>query len=256
MSVTINYCDMDCVYCWREHYNEPFTDLDAPEELLEKAVLAQRRLISGFGGFEGTNKEKLKQAADPTQFAISLTGETLYYPRLSGFIKELNKRNFSSFVVTNGMLPDRLAVLEPPTQLYISLDASNPELQIELCKPIHKDPWDRLLRSLDILSKLRSKTRTAVRITLIKGMNMIQPERFAELISRADPMFVEVKAYMFVGASCLRLSMDNMPRHHEVRSFAEEIAKYAGMKIIDEQEESRVVLLMREDFPGRIMDRC
>ncbi len=254
MSVTINYCDMDCIYCWREHYNEPFTDIDDPGQLLEKAIQAQRKLISGFGGFEGTNKDKLRQAADPNQFAISLTGETLYYPHLSQFIKTLKKNGASSFVVTNGMLPEKIEQLEPPTQLYISLDAYNKDLQKQLCKPIHKDAWDRLLRSLDILSRLKSKTRTALRITMIKGMNMDNPGGFAYLIRRADPMFVEVKAYMFVGASRLKLSMENMPRHHEVKEHAQLIADSCNYKIIDEQEESRVVLLMKEDFDGRIMD--
>jgi len=66
-------------------------------------------------------------------------------------------------------------------------------------------------------------------------------------------MFVEVKAYMFVGSSRQRLEMKNMPYHHEVKEFAEEIAKHCGMKIIDEQEPSRVVLLMKEDRNDRIM---
>jgi tRNA wybutosine-synthesizing protein 1 len=253
LSVTVNYCDMDCVYCWREHYNEPFTNIDDPKALLEKAIAAQRKLLSGFGGLDKTNKEKLKQAQDPNQFAISLTGETLYYPHLSDFIRELKKQNFSSFIVTNGMLPDVLEKLEPPTQLYISLDAPNKELQEKLCKPLHKDAWERLLKSLDILKSMKSKTRTCLRITCIKGMNMINPEGYAELIKRAEPHFVEVKAYMFVGASRLKLSMDNMPLHPEVKEFAEQIAKAAGYKVIDEHEPSRVVLLMKEDFPDRIM---
>ncbi len=253
MSVTINYCDMDCVYCWREHYNEPFSDLDDPVELVDKAILAQRKLISGFGGFEGTDKQKLKEAAEPNQFAISLTGETLYYPRLSEFIRELKKRNFSSFIVSNGMLPDVLQNLEPPTQLYISIDAPDPELQKRICKPLHEDSWDRLLSSLKILSQLKSKTRTCLRLTLIKGLNMVDPKGYADLIVLADPHFVEVKAYMFVGASRLRLSMDNMPRHEEVRAFAEEVARLSGYQVIDEQKESRVVLLMKEDFDGRFL---
>jgi tRNA wybutosine-synthesizing protein 1 len=245
---------MDCVYCWREHYNEPFTDIDYPKELLDKAIAAQRKLLSGFGGLDKTNKKKLEQAQDPNQFAISLTGETLYYPHLSDFIRELKKRNFSSFVVTNGMLPDVMEKLEPPTQLYLSVDSPNRQLQEKLCRPLHKDSWQRLMRSLEILKHLKQKTRTCIRITAIRGMNMVEPERYAKLISIADPHFVEVKAYMFVGASRLRLSMDNMPLHQEIKAFAEEIAKHCGYKVIDEHPASRVVLLMKEDFKGRIMD--
>ena len=201
LSVTINYCDMDCVYCWREHYNEPFTDIDNPEDLIDKAVSAQRKLLSGFGGLDKVNKEKLAEAQDPNQFAISLTGETLYYPHLSNFIKELKSKGASSFVVTNGMLPNVLANLEPPTQLYLSLDSPDKETQQKLCKPSHPDAWDRLTKSINILKQLKTKTRTCIRITAIKGLNMIQPDSYANLIKLADPHFVEVKAYMFVGAS-------------------------------------------------------
>jgi tRNA wybutosine-synthesizing protein 1 len=253
MSVTINFCDMDCVYCWREHYNEPFTNIDDPKELVEKAVAAQRKLLSGFGGLEKTNKKKLKEAQSPTQFAISLTGETLYYPKLNDLIKELKKKDCSVFIVTNGMLPEVLEKLEPPTQLYVSLDSPDKALQEKLCKPLHKDCWERLMRSLDILKKLKSKTRTCLRITAIKGMNMIDPEGYAALIKRAEPNFVEVKAYMFVGASQLRLEIKNMPRHKEVKEFAEQIAKASDYKVIDEHPKSRVVLLMKEDLKERMM---
>lgn len=253
MSVTVNYCDMDCIYCWREHYNEPFTKIDDPATLVDKAVAAQRKLLTGFGGFENTDRNKFSEAQQPNQFAISLTGETLYYPHLSEFIRELKKRGFSSFVVTNGMLPDVLLKLEPPTQLYISLDAPDKELQEKLCKPLHKDSWERLLRSLDIAREIKDRTRTCLRITCIKDVNMISPSGYAELIKRAEPHFVEVKAYMFVGASRMKLSLENMPLHKDVAAFAQEIADAAGYIVVDEHGPSRVVLLMKKDFPERIM---
>jgi tRNA wybutosine-synthesizing protein 1 len=254
LSVTINYCDMDCIYCWREHYNEPFTDIDNPQDLIEKATKAQRKLLSGFGGLDKVNKQKLSQAQDPNQFAISLTGETLYYPHLSDFIKALKEKGFSSFVVTNGMLPNILKNLEPPTQLYLSIDSPTEALQQQLCRPEHKDSWQRLQQSLDILKDLKQKTRTCIRITCIKDMNMIDPEAYADMIKKADPHFVEVKAYMFVGASRLKLDMANMPLHEDVKQFAEQIAHHSGYKVIDEHAPSRVVLLMKEDSPDRIMD--
>lgn len=247
LSVTINFCDMDCVYCWREHYNEPFTSIDDPNELVQKAIAAQRKLLSGFGGLDKTNKAKWKEAQSPNQFAISLTGETLYYPKLSDLIKTLKRHNCSVFIVTNGMLPEVMEKMEPPTQLYVSLDSPNKELQEKLCKPIHKDAWDRLMRSLDILKKLKDKTRTCLRITAIKDINMIDPEGYAALIKRADPHFVEVKAYMYLGASRSKLDIKNMPLHFDLKPFAEDIAKAAGMKIIDEHPKSRVFLLMKED---------
>ena len=76
---------------------------------------------------------------------------------------------------------------------------------------------------------------------------------YANLIKIASPHFVEVKAYMLLGESRNRLRSENMPKHWEVRKFSEDICKYSGYKIIDEQESSRVVLLMKSDFNGRIM---
>ena len=245
---------MNCIYCWREHYNEPFTDIDNPNELIDKAIKAQRKLLSGFGGFEKANKQKLAQAKNPIHFAISLTGETLYYPELNQLIKELKKRNLTSFIVSNGQLPNTLQKIEPPTQLYISIDSPNKELQKKICNPEKEDSWERLISSLKILKKLKNKTRTALRITLIKNMNMIEPENYAKLINIAEPDFVEIKAYMFVGASCLKLCIENMPRHNEVKEFTEQIAKHTNYKIIDEQEESRVVLLTNNNSKDPIIN--
>ena len=66
-------------------------------------------------------------------------------------------------------------------------------------------------------------------------------------------MFVEVKAYMWVGMSRERLEKSNMPEHEEVKKFAQDIAKHAEYKLVDEHEPSRVVSLMKEDFAGRVM---
>lgn len=179
--------------------------------------------------------------------------ETLYYPKLSELIRALHKRGISSFVVSNGSQPDVLEKLEPPTQLYISLDSPNEEIFLKLNKPMKKDAWNDLMKTLDILKTLREKTRTTIRITLVKGYNDVHPEQFAALLEKANPVFVEVKSYMFVGASRQRLLKENMPRHPEVRGFAENICKHCSYKMIDEQEASRVVLLMQEDFDGRVM---
>ena len=82
---------------------------------------------------------------------------------------------------------------------------------------------------------------------------MIYPEQWADIIKLSAPMFVEVKAYMWVGMSRERLEQVNMPTHEEIKNFALEIAKFADYKLIDEHEPSRVVLLMKEDSKERIM---
>jgi tRNA wybutosine-synthesizing protein 1 len=255
MSVAVNFCDLDCIYCWRQRNNSPFTVVDDPKNIIDEAIIAQRKMISGFGGFDRSKgSAKLNEAQFPIHFAISLNGENLYYPRMNELIDEIKRRGGSSFVVTNGQLPEVLEKMSLPTQLYISIDAPDAKMQADITRSSRKDSWERLLRSLDVMRRLKGKTRTALRVTCIKGINMVKPEGYAELIKAADPDFVEVKGYMFIGASRQRLSIDNMPLHDEIVSFSEDVGKACGYRIIDEQKVSRVVLLMRKDAPSRIMD--
>ncbi|MCX8147102.1 MAG: radical SAM protein, partial [Candidatus Woesearchaeota archaeon] len=226
-----------------------------PKDIIHNAIGYQRLLLSGMGGNKKINIKKLKEAQNPIHFAISLTGETLAYPKLNELIKEIRNRGATSFIVTNGQLPDVLGNIEPPTQLYLTVAAPTKELYKEVCRPENRDYWERLNKSLDILKKLKKekKIRTAIRLTLVKGYNMVKPEEYAKLIEKAEPDFLETKAYMFVGASRQRLSLKNMPRHNEIVDFAKEISKYSSYKIIDEQTASRVVLLMQEDKKERVI---
>ena len=72
---------------------------------------------------------------------------------------------------------------------------------------------------------------------------MENPEEYAKLIRKADPDFVEIKAYMFVGSSRKRLTLDNMPSFDEVKEFARKIGENCGKEIVNESQVSRVVLL-------------
>jgi len=256
ISVTVNFCDQDCVFCWRKRHNEPFSGfskIDEPKEIIENAIKYQRLLLSGMGGNEKVrDRQKLKEAQNPNQFAISLTGETLYYPKLSELIRELKQRKCTVFVVRNGQLPEVMEKMEPPTQLYMTLAAPNAKIYKKVCRPSNKDYWERLNRSLEALKgmKLKKKTRTAIRLTLVKGYNMAEPENYAKLIEKAEPDFLEVKAYMFVGASRQKLEKANMPYHKDIVEFAKEIEKHSDYRIVDEQKESRVVLMTLNGRPG------
>ncbi|MEE9525403.1 MAG: 4-demethylwyosine synthase TYW1 [Candidatus Woesearchaeota archaeon] len=248
ISTTIGYCQNRCILCWRPiEYTEgsKMKKYDSPKELIDKAIQAQRKLLSGFGGNEKLNKKKFQEAQNPDQFAISLSGEPLLYPKLGKLIKEIKDRKATAYVVTNGLLPNKLKSLKPlPTNLYISIDAPNEELFKKIDQSKAKNAWKKLNKSLKILSKL--KTTTILRITLIKGLNDINPEQYAELIKKADPKFVEVKAYMWVGASQQRLDIKNMPIHSEVKEFSKEILKHLkNYKLKDEKKESRVILLAK-----------
>jgi tRNA wybutosine-synthesizing protein 1 len=250
-------CDMECIFCWRNmeaHTGIKLKEaIDNPEDIINGCLEGQWKLINGFGGNKKLNKNKFKEARHPNQFAISLTGEPTIYPKLNELIKSLKKRKCTTFVVSNAMFPNKLKNIEPPTQLYLSLDAPNEKLFRKIDNPTQKDAWKKLNKSLEILNQLRKKTRTAIRITLINGYNDTDIKGYAELIKKANPMFLEIKAYMHVGSSILRLAIENMPRHHEVKEFSERLAKELGWKIIAESEPSRVVLLMEKELKNRVL---
>lgn len=255
MSAAVNFCNLDCVFCWRKRNNSPFGKIDSPLELANSIVKAQRQLLAGFGSHPTLNVKKWRESEKPLHVAISLNGESTAYPKLGEFISELHKRNYTTFLVTNGMLPEVLSKITLPTQLYVSLSAPNGELFKKISKPMQKDGWKRLMRSLELLKKLRGKTRTAIRLTIIKGLTM-QPEhakQFAMLIKKANPMFLEVKSYSWLGSSRERLEKENMASYDEVKKFAQLVGKNCGYKFIDGQEESRVALMMKKDKKDRFM---
>jgi tRNA wybutosine-synthesizing protein 1 len=246
-------CPNRCVFCWRslEHYTaKDMKEIDDPEEIIENSIKAQRKLLSGLGGNEKANKKKFEEAQNPNQFAISLTGEPTIYPKLNELLKEIHKRNATSFLVTNGMFPDALEKLEElPTQLYLSLDAPTKEMYKKTDNPLLGDYWERLNKSLEVFSKLN--TRKVIRITSVKGINMSNEEDYANLIKKANPDWVEVKAYSWVGESRERLDISNVPYFNECLEFAEKIGKHLDMKIIDTHERSGAVLLAKEDSKDR-----
>jgi tRNA wybutosine-synthesizing protein 1 len=246
MSPAIGFCQNKCVYCWREIDLTLGTIIrkpDDPKVIIENCIIAQRKLLSGFGGDPEINKQKWKEAQNPRHFAISLAGEPLIYPKINELIRELHSMKKTTFVVTNGLLPERLERIEPPTQLYISLEAPNEKLHKQITKSVYRDAWKRQQKSLAALRELKKRTKTVLRITAIKEMNIVDEQGYAKLIRRAEPDFVEVKGYMFVGSSRQRLSISNMPLHSEVMALAESIAKLSGYRVKDEKKESRVVLL-------------
>ena len=59
----------------------------------------------------------------------------------------------------------------------------------------------------------------------------------------AQPDWVEVKAYMFVGASRQRMNLDDMPSFDEIMGFSKELKRESGYEIKDFKQDSRVVLL-------------
>ena len=255
MTPSVGYCMNNCVYCWRtvQYSLKKFEPIDSPQTIYDESIKAQRRLISGFKGEKRTNLKKWQEAQNPKHFAISLSGEPTMYPKLSEFIRIVHKNKGTTFLVTNGMLPEVLEKLELPTQLYLSLSTPKKELFNKIHQPMMKDGWERLNSSLTVLNSLKDRTRTTLRVTAIKDLNMSEPDKWAELIEKAAPKFLEIKAYMFLGASRKFLKLENMPRHEDITRFAEQLEANSSYKYIDEKGDSRVVLMMKKDSKDRIM---
>lgn len=260
MSPSVMWCPNRCLHCWRAIEltidNELKGEIDKPKQIIDGCIKAQRELLSGFKidknskkkQLSKANMKKFKEAQEPIQFAISLSGEPMTYKHVGEIIEELRRRGKTSFLVTNGLYPKKLQELNKksqlPTQLYISVNAPNEEIYNKIHRSSKKDAWERLNKSLEVMSKLKGKTRTVFRINLVLDLNMTSPERYAEMIKKANPMFVEVKAFMCVGFANQRLEYSKMPYHKDIVEFSKKILEFLPeYKILDEKKESRVILI-------------
>ncbi|MDO8660505.1 MAG: 4-demethylwyosine synthase TYW1 [Candidatus Woesearchaeota archaeon] len=251
------FCDHRCIFCWRNtHYSTPawIGPIDEPETIIEGCIKAWQRMLCGFGGSEKSDKKRYAEATQlqPLHFAISLTGEPTFYPKLPELIDCLTKKGISSFLVTNGTIPSMIKKLikTPPTQLYVSVYGPDEETYKKTAMPLPKDGWASLQETLELLSEF---PRTTIRLTLTKNWNMINPEGYAKLLKDIAVDFIEIKGYMWVGHSTKRLNPTDMPTHKELQEFAQKFCDASGFKIIDNKELSRVILLAKKERPDRIM---
>jgi tRNA wybutosine-synthesizing protein 1 len=216
--------------------------LDSVQEIIEGSLKAQQKILTGYKGNPKTNWKKFVEAREPKHVAISLTGEPTLYEPLGDLIEGFFNRGLTTFLVSNGTLPNRLLKLsKEPSQLYVSLCAPNEQVYNQLCRPLVPLAWEKLNETLESLQSFRCPTVT--RMTLVRGRNMDRIDEYARLIAKANPTYIEAKAYMHIGFSSLRLGFDSMPTHGEVREFASVLAEKTGYRIIDDSPDSRVVLL-------------
>ena len=246
MTPSLVWCTHKCQFCWRPlnftMTGEPKPD--EPADIIDGCIAARRLLLTGFKGFDKVDKKKWEESIKPTNAAISLAGEPTMYHRISDLIAEFKKRGFSTFLVTNGTRPDRLkALTTEPTNLYISLCAPDKETYLKVNRPLVPDGWERLNESLELMKSFNC--RTVLRLTLVKGLNLKSPEKYAELVKKAGPDVVEPKGYSWVGESRKRLGEESVPTMEDMRAFAKVLADKSGYEIVDEDEPSKVFLLKR-----------
>jgi tRNA wybutosine-synthesizing protein 1 len=216
---------------------------DNPEEILDNAVIEQRKILDGYNPVchPKVLPKMYEEARNPRHVAISLVGEPTGYERLSDLIQECEHRGWTSYLVSNGTNPQILQEIQEPTQLYISFVAPDKKTHQALCRPSIPRAWERLQDSLSLLSTFSCPS--VVRMTLVAGRNMHEVSRYAKILDASGTDFIECKAYMHVGGSVHRLSRENMPSMKMIRDFAENLADKSEYRIVNEDTVSRVVLL-------------
>ena len=262
-------CNFLCKFCWRIHESdigvknmftqydsqdqEKMRDIfDSPEEVVNALFVSQQKIICGYKPY--VSSQKYDEAMDPKHATLSLTGEPFLYPWIPELIEELKRRKLTVFIVTNGSVPTTLkSILNKkayPTQLYITLPAPGLSNFLDVHRPLEKEKaLENIHESLRIIGK-GVPFRTVARLTLAEGLNLIDPEGYAEMISgMMKPSFVEVKGVVHVGAAEKRLPRTAMPSHSRIMEFAKKLEILTGYKIVAESEVSRLVILSNDSEP-------
>jgi tRNA wybutosine-synthesizing protein 1 len=255
MTPAITHCTQMCLFCWRlQNFTEKeLHDVDDPGYILEHAIQAQKKLITGFKGDPRCDQKKWKEANEPNMLACSLSGEPTLYPKLGEFFEACHRKGITTFLVTNGTTPEALEQLDPlPTQLYVSIVAPTEELYKKLCAPLISNGWEKIQQTLALLPSL--DTRTVIRHTLVHDWNMDEKyiEAYAKLDAQASPTFIEPKGYVFVGSSRNRLHFSHMPTHDQIRNFGQKLAEQLGYEQVMEKAGSLVVLLASQQKNRKI----
>jgi tRNA wybutosine-synthesizing protein 1 len=252
LAPSLAHCTMQCLFCWRLQpgdlnvvINEvQMEDWDDPRLLVTEAVAAQKRILSGYNKHPRVSPKRYQEALQPQHAAISLAGEPTLYPELNELIREFHQRHFTTFLVSNGTMPNALKNLsEEPTQLYLSLCAPDKHRFHRICRPQIDRAWEKLNESLELLTTFSCPT--VIRLTLVRNLNIVDVEQYVTLIQKAEPTYIEPKGYVYVGASRQRLTFDNMPTHKEIRDFGHQISVRMGYNILNESVPSRVLLLSK-----------
>ena len=129
----------------------------------------------------------------------------------------------TTFLVSNGTRPKVIQNLTKPTMLYISIYGPDKPTYLRVARPIEPRNWENLLESLEVLNSFNSNT--VLRLTLMNGLNLQNAEGYAKLIERANPTFIEVKGYVYVGFSRARLEFDHMPPFLQIQEFLSQIPR-------------------------------
>jgi tRNA wybutosine-synthesizing protein 1 len=232
-----------------------WSEFDDPATLLDACLKEHRRILTGYYSNRKVNRDMLKEAMNPAHITASLVGEPAMYgaERLSTLFEEAFKLSFKTvFLVTNGTFPEVLSKLSTePSQLYLSVCAPDETTYKQVCRPLLKDGWRKLLESVELLKSF--KCPTVMRMTLARNLNLKDEEGYAKLVRLGESTYIEPKAMMNVGygRQVGRVSLVNMPRHSEILEFSRKLSSLTGYKMLDDVLKSGVALLSRLGKPKR-----
>ncbi|KAG5542307.1 hypothetical protein RHGRI_021995 [Rhododendron griersonianum] len=221
-------CANKCVFCWRHHTNPVGKSwqwkMDDPLVIVNSAIELHTKMIRQMKGVPGVKPERLMEGLSPRHCALSLVGEPIMYPEINSLVDELHRRRISTFLVTNAQFPEKIKMLKPVTQLYVSVDAATKESLKAIDRPLFGDFWERFLDSLKALKEKHQ--RTVYRLTLVKGWNIEDLDAYSSLFGIGNPDFIEIKGVTYCGSSATsKLTMENVPWHSDVKAFSEALAQ-------------------------------
>ncbi|MCJ7649509.1 MAG: radical SAM protein [Candidatus Lokiarchaeota archaeon] len=191
------------------------------------------------------------EAMNPNHAAISLDGEVMLFPLMSDFIKEFKDRKMTTFIVTNGTLPNAIENLDAlPSQLYITLPAPNEQIYKKVCRPMIKDGWNRVLDTMNLIESL--DCRTLIRLTAVKDLNISETliKEYVKIVEKANPNFFEIKGFTLQAKALLikeRLKsegpiQDYFPDFNYLHEIALKFEEFSNFPIIYANETSRDIL--------------
>ena len=257
----LQFCNHACVFCWRMMpERDKYGDVKGFEWneasfVADGLVAGQKTLVAGFGGNREVKKALYLEALTPKHVALSLTGEPTMYPKMDQLLEDFHARGMTTFVVTNGTLPEAVAKWKTlPTQFYVSMVAPNEKVYRQFIRPSAPGLWKKYMRTLGMMPEIGKRTRTVLRMTIARGVNDCGLEGYAAQIKTAQPHYVEVKSMVFVGGArepARGLSIGSMLKMEEIEDIANKLAAMTGYRFTDAHAPSRVTLLSRDETVER-----
>ncbi|XVE94717.1 hypothetical protein REPUB_Repub02eG0032800 [Reevesia pubescens] len=184
-------CANKCVFCWRHHTNPVGKSwqwkMDDPIEIVNTAIGLHSKMIKQMKGVPGVTQERLMEGLSSWHCALSLVGEPIMYPEINMLVNELHRRRISTFLVTNAQFPEKVKILKPITQLYVSVDAATKDSLKAIDRPLFGT--------------------------------------FGKDSFIGKPDFVEIKGVTYSGFSATsKLTMENVPWLSDVKAFSKALA--------------------------------